>query len=49
MMRDSTKDLDFESVSEFLAQIHLQNFNLGVTKGFIYANIQINLFINRFY
>lgn len=46
MMRDSIKDLDFESVSEFLVQIRLQNFNLGVTKGFIYADPQINLFIN---
>lgn len=46
MMRDSIKDLDFESVSEFLVQIRLQNFNLGVTRGFIYADPQINLFIN---
>ncbi len=46
VMRDSIKELDFESISEFLVQIRLQNFNLGVTQGFIYADPQINLFIN---
>lgn len=46
MMKDSIKELDFESVSEFLVQVRLQNFNLGVTRGFIYADPQINLFIS---
>ena len=46
VMRDSIKEIDFESVSEFLVQVRLQNFNLGVTQGFIYADTQINLFIN---
>ncbi|MCC8461164.1 MAG: transporter substrate-binding domain-containing protein [Candidatus Megaira endosymbiont of Carteria cerasiformis] len=45
MMNNSIKDLSFESISEFLAQVRLQNFVLGITKGFIYADPQINLFI----
>ena len=44
--RDGVKDLDFESISEFLVQVRMQNFNLGVTQGFIYADSQINLFID---
>lgn len=40
-----TDNLNFKNVSEFLAQIRLQNFKLGVTDGFIYADPQINLFI----
>ena len=38
--------IDFESILELLAQIRLQNFKLGTTEGFIYADSQINLFIN---
>ncbi len=45
-LSDSNKNLEFQSISEFLAQIRLQNYILGVTKGFIYADPQINLFIN---
>ncbi|GAB4162488.1 MAG: hypothetical protein Tsb006_0740 [Rickettsiaceae bacterium] len=46
MLNESDKNIDFKSVSEFLAQVRLQNFVLGVTKGFIYADPQINLFIS---
>ncbi len=46
MLNDSDKDLKFNNVAEFLAQIRLQNFGLGVTRGFVYADSQINLFIN---
>lgn len=45
MMNNSDKELNFNSISEFLAQVRLQNFFLGVTKGFVYADPQINLFI----
>ena len=45
--RDSIKELNFDTVSEFLVQVRLQNFNLGVTKGFTYADPQINLFACR--
>lgn len=45
MMHNSDKELNFNSISEFLAQVRLQNFLLGITKGFIYADPQINLFI----
>ncbi len=44
-LNNGDKELSFDSVSEFLAQVRLQNFVLGVTKGFIYADPQINLFI----
>lgn len=45
MRQDSEKTLSFDSVAEYLAQVRLQNFVLGVTRGFIYADSQINLFI----
>ncbi|MGC0371790.1 MAG: hypothetical protein DGJ47_000490 [Rickettsiaceae bacterium] len=45
MPSESNKSLSFSSISEFLAQIRLQNFQLGVVKGFVYADPQINLFI----
>ena len=45
-LHDSSKTIDFESILELLAQIRLQNFKLGITEGFIYADSQINLFIN---
>lgn len=47
MMNNSDKELSFKSISEFLAQVRLQNFVLGITKGFIYADPQINLFIKE--
>ncbi|WP_322777509.1 substrate-binding periplasmic protein, partial [Candidatus Megaera venefica] len=34
-LSDSNKSLEFQSISEFLAQIRLQNYILGVTEGFI--------------
>lgn len=43
--QDSEKELNFDNIAEFLAQVRIQNFTLGVTKGFIYADPQINLFI----
>ena len=46
MMRNSVKEVNFKSVAEFLVQVRMQNFNLGITQGFIYADSQINLFIN---
>lgn len=44
---DSDKKLSFDTIAEFLAQVRLQNFVLGVTRGFIYADPQINVFINE--
>ncbi|MGI4776323.1 MAG: TRIC cation channel family protein [Janthinobacterium lividum] len=44
--KDSDKSLKFKNISEFLAQIRLQNFRLGVINGFIYGDAQINAFIN---
>ncbi len=46
ILQDNNKNLNFKSISEFLAQVRLQNFVIGVTKGFIYADPQINLFIS---
>ncbi|PCJ23556.1 MAG: hypothetical protein COA94_08210 [Rickettsiales bacterium] len=46
VLRHSEKNLSFETILEFLAQIRLQNFRLGITKGFIYSDPQINLFIS---
>ena len=39
------KRLEFDDVPEFLAQIRLVNYRLGVTNGFIYADSRINDFI----
>jgi polar amino acid transport system substrate-binding protein len=38
MMNSNGKELSFDSISEFLVQVRLQNFILGITKGFIYAD-----------
>lgn len=46
ILNDSEKEIKFSTISEFLAQVRLQNFRLGITKGFIYADPQINLFVN---
>lgn len=42
----SDKNLNFDNITEFLAQVRLQNFILGVIKDFTYADPQINYFIN---
>jgi len=42
---NSTKNLNFRNVTEYLAQIRLQNFRLGVMSGFRYGDPLINDFI----
>ena len=44
-LRDSAKKLNFANIKEFLAQVRLQNFRLGVVDGFVYAAPEINDFI----
>jgi len=39
------KSLNFRTVPEYLAQLRLQNFRLGITRGFIYGDPQINEFV----
>lgn len=39
------KHLEFDDVAEFLAQVRLTNYRLGVTSGFVYADPRINDFI----
>lgn len=43
--KDSTKNLNFRNVTEYLAQVRLQNFRLGVMNGFRYGDPLINNFI----
>ena len=43
--RKGGKTLNFDDIPEFLAQVRLQNYRLGVTNGFIYADPKINDFI----
>lgn len=43
--RDGAKKLNFANIKEFLAQIRLQNYRLGVVNGFMYASNEINDFI----
>lgn len=45
VLKSSPKNLSFKNISEYLAQIRLQNFHLGVIDGFIYGDVQINEFI----
>jgi len=44
-LQSSKKDLNFVNIKEFLAQIRLQNYKLGVIKGFSYAAPEINAYI----
>lgn len=44
--RKGGKVLEYENIQEFLAQIRLINYRLGVSKGFVYADPKINDFIN---
>lgn len=44
VLKDLDKELNFNSLSEFLSQLRLKNFNLGIGKNFVYANPEINLF-----
>lgn len=46
VLKDLEKNLDFRNIAEYLAQLRLQNFRIGVIKGFIYGHPQINEFIN---
>ncbi|HJK86795.1 MAG TPA: transporter substrate-binding domain-containing protein [Candidatus Megaira endosymbiont of Nemacystus decipiens] len=48
MLDTSNKNLNFSTILEFLTQIRLQNFVIGTTKGFIYSDQQINLFITNY-
>lgn len=43
---NSDKHIDFKSISALLSQIRSTNYKLGVTKDFVYADSQINLFIS---
>lgn len=45
-LKDSTKNLEFRNIPEYLAQVRLQNFRLGVMNGFVYADPMVNNFIN---
>lgn len=44
--KKNLKLLEFDDIKEFLAQVRLQNFRLGVVSGFVYADQKINDFIN---
>lgn len=44
-LRNSNKKLNFANIKEFLAQVRLQNYRLGVVDGFMYASKEINDFI----
>lgn len=43
--KEGTKKLSFSNIKEFLAQIRLKNYRLGVVDGFVYASPEINDFI----
>lgn len=43
--KSSTKQLSFSSIDEFLAQVRIQNYRLGVIDGFMYADPKVNIFI----
>lgn len=41
------KKLMFNNINEFLAQIRLLNFRLGIIKEFVYGNMEITEYLNR--
>lgn len=43
--KDNLNKLSFNNITEYLSQIRIQNFRLGVIKGFVYADPEINDFI----
>lgn len=45
MLKKSKKDLNFSNIQEFIKQVRVKNFILGVTKSFTYADEELNLFI----
>ena len=47
MLGDSVKKLEFKNTPEFLAQIRLLNFRLGVVEGSVYGDQEINEFIDN--
>lgn len=42
----SDKKLNFDNIKEFLGQVRIQNFTLGVIKNFTYADPRINFFVS---
>lgn len=44
-LKDSTKVLSFSNITEFLGQVRVQNYKLGVIDGFVYADNAVNEFI----
>jgi polar amino acid transport system substrate-binding protein len=46
VLNNVTKNIDYKDLNEVLTQVRLQNFRLGVTKGYVYADDRINDFIN---
>lgn len=45
VLKNGDKKLVFHNVQEFLAQVRLLNFRLGVIDGFVYADSRINEFL----
>lgn len=46
VLNDYDKTLNFNNIDDFLLQIRSQKFKIGVVKGYIYANSQINVFVS---
>lgn len=46
VLNDSDKTIHIDNIDNFLSQIRSQKFKIGVVKGYIYANTQINVFIS---
>jgi polar amino acid transport system substrate-binding protein len=44
--KDSPKVLEFKTTAEYISQLRLQNFRLGILKGSVYGDPLINAFIN---
>lgn len=43
--KNTNKSLNFKNIPEFLAQVRLQNFRLGIVNGYVFADSRINEFI----
>ncbi len=46
VLKAGKKQINFNNTNEFLAQIRLLNFRLGIIKGFIYGDTKISAYLN---
>lgn len=46
-LKNRSKELDIGTIEDFIKSIRAQNYKLGITDGYVYANSKLNDFINN--